>query len=200
MKGPKTLIRITGLLSICATTSVFAVCSLPNGWYLEGNIGGTTFSGQSYPSGISNSTSGKAWNVNGGYKFSPFVGGEVGYTRYAPTRITDPSLAPGTLAQVQHVTIDVAAKLMYPIQNTGVEPFAKLGLGNVHSQVNHIQPPLQGYPLNGNQNKTGLYWGAGVAYYFTPNFAANLQYAQAKGNSSTGTPSAYTAGLSFLFG
>lgn len=198
MKGHKNIFRLTAIASLFLTTSAFAVCSIPNGWYLEGNLGGTKFYGQTYPAGISTTTSGKAWNVSGGYKFNPYIGAEAGYSRYAPTRITAPSFAPGTLAQNQHVAIDAAAKLMYPIQTTGIEPFAKLGIANVQSYTNHVDPSIQGQVSTGTQNSKGLYWAAGLAYYFTPNFAANLQFAQARGNSKTGTPSAYTAGLSFL--
>ncbi len=196
----KILSPLTGILSIFATSSVLAICSVPTGWYAEGNVGGTSFYGQTYPAGISSKTSGKAWNVDGGYKFTPYVALEAGYTRYAPTRITDSALGTGTLAQIQHTTIDVATKFMYPLQTTGIEPFIKLGIGDIRSQANHVQRVIQNQINTSTQTSNGLYLAAGVAYYFTPNFAGNLQYARGRGNNNTGTPSAYTAGFTFLLG
>lgn len=200
MQGSKRIFKNSiAVLSVFLSTQALAVCSLPNGYYAEANIGGTKFYGQTLPTGFTGSTSGKAWSVFGGYKFTPFVGAEAGFTRYAPTRLQNPAIGPGNLAQIQHTTINVATKLMYPIQDSGFEPFAKIGVGNIQSYVNHIQPILVGSYNTGSQRSKGLYWAAGMAYYFTPNFGTNIQYAQARGNSNTGTPAAYTVGLNFIF-
>src|SRR5437868_3492213 len=73
-----------GIASI--TTQVFADnMSVPSGWYLEGNIGGSHLSGKSYPG--NSSTSGLAGSVDVGYKFMPYLGTEIGYTHYANTTI-----------------------------------------------------------------------------------------------------------------
>lgn len=201
MKGLKVLPHLTILSTILVSSSIFAECSAPTGYYIEGNIGGTKLYGQSYPTGVSTSSGGKAWNISGGYKFTPFVGFEGGFSRYAPTRIKIPSLATGNLAQVQHVVYDLAAKFMYPIAAVpGLEPFGKLGGAYLQTYTNHVLPAAQPFVSGGTKTAKGLYWAAGLAYYFTPNLAVNAQYAQARGNSTTGTPAEYTVGLTFLAG
>src|SRR5204863_1436046 len=86
-KSKKIVLALTGLLSAITATHSFAYPSLPFGWYIDGDIGFTTFNGKTYPGATSMKSSGKAWSGDIGYKFSKFLAIESGYTRYMTTRI-----------------------------------------------------------------------------------------------------------------
>lgn len=191
-------LAIIGTLTLSIfSLPTFAVMSVPCGWYIEANAGATKISDISYPG--SASTDGVGGNVNIGYKFMPYAAAEIGYTRYANTSIKDPS-TDTRAASDKHYSYDIAARGILPIVNSGFEAFAKLGAQRVASSVSiKNETAAQNIGItSGSTSKTGVYLGTGIQYYFTPEFAANIQWQRAKGNSSTGTLDLWSLGVSFI--
>lgn len=199
MQGSKLLKRLlAGFSLLMLTVPAFAEMSLPYGWYLEANLGSTKLTGDPYPG--STSSSGTGYNANLGYKFMPYVAAEFGYTGYANVTVTN---AAGTKAGIgKYNSYDVAAKGILPFYDSGFEAFAKLGAQRLSSRMTiQNQTAATGLGLgNGGHSTTNLYYGAGLQYYFMPEFAVNGQWMRANGNSSTGTETLLSAGLSFIFG
>jgi predicted porin len=197
VKGTKKIVlAISTIISASLAVDAFAVSSSPRGIYFDGDAGVTRAYGKTYPANTTNDTSGKGWSAMAGYKFTPWVAVESGYTRYASTRIKSNGITAG---KDNHYAVDVTSKLILPFSNSGFEAFAKLGLGWIHSQIGSIHQPTPPVAFNtGTKTSVGLYWGGGVQYYFNNNMSAHLQYAQIQGNNNTGTLGVATAGLSIL--
>jgi OOP family OmpA-OmpF porin len=191
---------VVGVASLGVLSSAFAVPPVPTGWYVEGNAGQSKSSNKNYGTGSSSSNTGFGWSGFAGFKFMPFFGAEVGYTGYNEATIKDSS---GTQAgKDNHYSYEASAKGILPVSDTGVELFAKLGIARLRSHVTTTNTTAASLISNfqtGTNTGTGLYMGVGGDYYFTPNIAANLQWARAKGNSNTGNLDLYSAGLSYIF-
>ena len=198
MQGKKLLRVVLTGCSLMLASSAFAVMSLPYGWYLETNLGSSKLSNSNYPGSVS--SSGVGYNANLGYKFMPYVGAEFGYTGYANSTIkTNAGTKAGT---VKHYSWDIAAKGILPFSDSGFEAFAKLGVQRLAANLStQNAAAAASLGLSGSSHSaTGLYYGAGVQYYFMPELAINAQWMQAKGDNSTGSSSLLSAGLSFIFG
>ncbi len=182
------------------STYALAEVSLPMGWYLEANLGASKISDVSYATGTHISTTGIAWNLNGGYKFIPYFAAEIGYTSYGNGNITLNSVNVGK-DQVQ--SYDLAAKAIVPVQDTGAEIFAKVGAARAKSHVtvtNETVLAANGTTLTtGHYNSTDLYFGLGGDYSFMPNMAINIQWNRVNGTSKTGNLDLLSLGLAYLF-
>ncbi len=185
-----------GLAVLLTASSAFASMSIPYGWYLEANAGSTNLSGKHYPGDAS--SSGLGGNANVGYKFFPYFGTEVGYSRYANTTVKAPD---GTTAATdEHYSYDLAFRGTLPIYTSGVELFAKLGIQHNNSSVtidNQTAASQVGIGSS-SHNQVNAYYGAGAQYYFIPEIAAVIQWQRAQGNSATGTLDLFSGGLSLL--
>lgn len=202
MKGFKKItMAVLGVVTLGVTGTAMAVVSIPVGWYAEGNVGASYVNSANYGNGLSNDKRGWGWNINGGYKFAPYFGVEAGYTSYATVKIK--SNGTQVAKAKNNYSVDIAAKGIFPISDTGFDVFGKLGISRVSSQVSATNAALaaaNGATINtGTNSKTGLYMGLGGEYYFTPNVAANVQWSRAKGNSTTGNLDLYSLGLSYIF-
>jgi hypothetical protein len=197
LKGLNLALLIGLLISLLFSEIAFAAFPPPQGWYIEGNTGLSTVSSKSY-NAPNVRRSGMGYNIIGGYKLTTFFSAEAGYTHYFPTRIYNGP----KIGQDTHYSYDLAAKATLPISDSSVEAFGKLGIARVHSNVQITNQSLaQGLNLNpGTKNVTGLYMALGLAYYFAPSMAVNIQWARAHGNSQTGDLNLYGAGLSYNFG
>jgi hypothetical protein len=172
--------------------------SVPNGWYLEGNAGSSHLSNKSYGAGNA-SSSGIGGNANIGYKFMPFMGLEIGYSRYQNTKIKAPD---GTKAgEDKHYSYDIAARGILPLADSGVELFAKLGAQRIVSHVSLVDNTAANQIglASSQHSSTGLYMGVGGQYYFWPELAVVAQWQRAQGSSSSGTEDLFGVGLSFIF-
>jgi hypothetical protein len=201
MQGIKFLKRAIGGFSLLLlTSSAFAETSLPYGWYLEANLGSTSLdNAPSYP-GAAVSSSGVGYNANLGYKFMPYIAAEGGYTGYANSTLKNN--AGNKAGTTKHYAWDIAAKGILPFYASGLEAFAKLGVQRL-SANDSVQNATVANPLGfstSSHSVTGLYLGAGLQYYFMPEFALVAQWARAQGNNSTGNSSLVSAGASFIFG
>lgn len=198
MFGKRILLSaISGITAFTLSASAFAVSSAPYGWYLEANGGSTSITNKSYPG--SSSESGIGGSAALGYKFMPYVAGEMGYTRYANTSITAANQTKA--AYDRHYSYDVAVRGILPAYDTGFEAFAKLGVGRASSSVS-IQNVTAANSLGmsaSSHSATGLYIAAGAQYYFTPELAVVGQWARQQGSSSTGNLDLTSIGLSFIF-
>lgn len=198
MQGKGFIARmVVGLTLLTTASSVFAVMSIPYGWYLEGNVGSTNLTNKSYPG--SAGTSGVGGNANLGYKFFPYLGAEVGYSMYASTKISD-RFSGNKAGRDKHTSYDLAIRGTLPILTSGVELFAKAGGMHATSDVavtNQAVANAIGL-VNSNSNDVGLYMGAGISYYVMPEIAFVAQWQRAKGSDSTGTLDLYTGGISLL--
>lgn len=200
MQGKRLLLAaISGLGAFAVTTLASAgTMSVPNGLYIEANAGSSHLSNKSYGGG-SASRSGLGGNANLGYKFNPFAAVEVGYTQYSNTNV---SLSNGSKAGVdKFYSYDVAAKGILPVYCTGLEAFAKLGMQHLNSRFtvkNTAAANSIGITSNNSHNTINAYYGAGVQYYFFPEFAIVAQWQRAQGNSSTGTLDLLSGGISFI--
>lgn len=191
------LTGLMGLGCVCAAEQALAVMSASDGWYLEANAGSAQSTNT--PNHGSTSTSGIGGSADIGYKFLPYVAAEIGYTQYPNSSYKNSA---GTKAATgKNYSYDIAARGILPISNSGFELFAKLGAGrlNQHYSINNQTAANQIGISNSQHSATGLYLGAGVQYYFMPEFAINTQWAQQQGNNSTGNYNLFSGGLSFIF-
>ncbi len=201
MKRIKQLALLTvGLISTTIATQSFAYFSVPTGWYVDGDYGVSKQSGKSYNT-TSNRTSGKGWSSVLGYKINPFFGLEGGYTRYADAILKNSQSI--TAAHDEHYAIDLAGKFILPITQIPLELYGKAGLSWIHAKIGKVDTNAAAVDNlvfdTSTKTSRGLYAAAGAQYYFTSNFSAHIQYAQAYGSSKTGTLALGSAGLSFLF-
>ncbi|TAK73721.1 MAG: porin family protein [Gammaproteobacteria bacterium] len=198
MQGTRPLLlAIAGLTSLFISIPAFAVMSAPYGWYLEANGGSTNMSNTSYPGNVS--TSGFGGNADLGYKFMPYFGIEIGYTRYANTIIKEPNNS-ATAANVENFSYDLAAKAILPIATSGFEAFAKGGVGRTNADVS-VSDTASANALglsDSNHSATGAYIALGGQWYFMQELAFVAQWARATGDSTTGTMDLYSLGLSFI--
>lgn len=199
MQGFKFIKKVcVGLSALALAAPAFADMSLPYGWYLEANLGSSSYSGGHLPGSVS--SSGIGYNPNIGYKFMPYVAAEVGYTGYANSTVKNGA---GTKAGIgKHYAWDIAAKGILPFYTSGFEAFGKLGVQRISSNMS-IQNAAAAAGLgltSFSHSATGLFLGVGLQYYFMPELAVVGQWQRAQGNSSTGTETLLSGGLSFIFG
>ncbi len=200
----KSIKKITFIMIGAATfglsTLAIGAVPIPTGWYLEGNLGASKISNVSYAAHTSISSTGLGWNLNGGYKFIPYFAAEVGYTSYAAGTINFNGTKVG---KDQATSYDLAGKAIMPIQETGAEVFAKLGVARAKAQVTATNAALlaaNGETLStGNHRSTNLYFGVGGDYSFMPNVAMNVQWNRVDGNNSTGHLDLFSLGAAYLF-
>ena len=178
--------------------SSYAICSVPAGWYVEGNVGWSHLSDVNFPNS-SFSKDGFAGNANLGYKFNPYFGMELGGTYYATSDI---KFAGETIAHNHLYGFDLAGKGILPFSDTGFELFAKLGVSRVTSSVTiqSADRDLAAFAGVGSSKRShvGLYTGLGGQYYLMPEIALVVQWQRAWGGGNVGVLDLYTAGLSFI--
>lgn len=195
MKG-KTWLALLALIAMSHTGSVLAAMSLANGWYLDGNVGTTNLNNKNYPT--KDKTHGWGLNVDLGYKFMPFMGMELGYTRFAETVLRDNF--DNKVGTDKHDTYHAVLKGILPIGISGFELFAKLG---PHRLLSKVQLKSGAAPIVGlvpkRASTINLYMALGAQYYFLPELSVVGQWARARGNAKTGTLDLYSVGLNFIF-
>jgi hypothetical protein len=199
VNGIKLFVLGCASIAIGAVNGVLhAAKPLPSGWYIEGNLGkSSTY--KILPGRVKDT--GFGWNINGGYKFTQYVAVDVGVTHYAEARIQN---SVGTnVSTDSRLSYDIAGKFMLPIASTGLEVFAKAGVGRIHSYNtlrNQSAAQLNGLTFNtGAHSATGAYFGAGADYAILTNVQTNLQWMRASGSRATGRADLYSAGLSYIF-
>lgn len=197
MQGKKIVISgVLGSALFLIAGPALAVMSVPYGWYIEGNVGSSHLSDESYPG--SSSSSGIGGSANLGYKFMPYFGLEVNYTQYNNTTIKDDTDTKA--ATDKHYSYGIAGRGIVPIAASGLEAFARVGVQRITSSIS-IDDSTAANNLgisSSNHSYTSYLIGAGAQYYFMPELAVVGQWARANGNSSTGTEDLLSIGLSFI--
>jgi hypothetical protein len=189
-----------GIAAISLPILAVGEMELPMGWYLEGNMGRSKISGVSYAPATTLNANGVGWNITAGYKFIPYFAAEFGYTSYANAMIK----SMGTqIARDRTQAYDIAGKAILPMQDNGLDIFAKLGAARAKSRATVTNPTAAANNNvninNSNSSSTALYLGAGGDYFFTPNIASNIQWTRVNGNSRTGDLDLFSIGVSYLF-
>lgn len=216
---------INGFFRACSiimlSTPVLAAQSVTTAWYVEGNVGGTTqpknitIYGNAVDIGVPRKM---GYNADVGYKLSQYFAVELGFTNYSPPNVYE-FLSDGNdndingyykIGNMNNAAYDIAGKFIFPVYDTGLEVFGKLGVsylmstfskGNVIDIYGDNDEWGEGFiTIPQSHYATGLYYGAGFAYYFEPEWGVNIQYAQANGTSSTGSYGLISGGVTALFG
>jgi opacity protein-like surface antigen len=196
MKQTKSLF-LTGAILLCCAVPALAEFSAPHGWYLEGNLGEAKVYNLNLPGTVKNS--GFGVNVSAGLKISPYVAGEIGYTNYASTIVKNSTGQ--QVATDKHYSYDAAARVIMPAGATGAEFFVKVGWAGLNTDLsinNNVPLDNMTFKNPGTNNTSGIYLGAGVDYTITPHILVNIQWAEARGNSTTGNLNLFSGGLSYI--
>lgn len=195
--GKKRVAILSGLAAACITSQAIAMMSVPIGWYIEANVGSATLSDANFPG--KSSSSGIGGNADIGYKFMPYLAGEIGYSQYPNTLVRN--FSGQKAGTVKYYSYDLAARGILPIVDSGVELFAKIGVSRLSANASVQHPNIAAGIGFGhtNHSDTNLYLAIGIQYYFMPEFAINAQWARAKGNSATGSMELLSGGFSFIF-
>ena len=187
-------------LSFLGSTSIFAVSTLPCGWYLEGSYGVTTVSNENYSGITSEDNNGQGWNLSAGYKFMKFLAIDAGYTSYDATRLKNS--VGTTVAQVQHYSINGAVKGILPLWTTGVELYAKAGVAYLNSSVGNVDDAAAAVDSlvidSDTKTSTGPFAGLGISYALAPEISVLLQGTRAFGSSSTGQMNLISLGFNWI--
>ena len=187
-------------LAMLTTSAAFAFQPYPCAWYLELNYGTSKASGielENTNESDGSGGNGPGWSVNGGYKFTPNIAAEIGYTNYARTSLGDNDNGQAT-AKVDHYSIEGAAKGIWPIlPKVGIDIFGKLGVAWIHSSVDNLSDDDDD---ENTKTSAGVYVGGGVEYALAHELLLNVQWERAYGNSSTGRLDLLSAGIAWLIG
>ncbi len=197
MQGTRFGLALFSAVAALAISPAYAIMSAPDGWYAEGNVGKANIANDTLPG--SHSQTGVSGNLNVGYKFMPFFGMEIGYSRFASMTIKD---GEGNKAgDASFYSYDLAGKGIVPIVDSGFELFAKVGVNrmNQHISINDNNVAASIGLTRTQHSNTNYYLGLGAQYYFIPEMAGVLQWQHSEGNSSTGDADFYSVGLSFIF-
>lgn len=222
MKGVRLLLAaIGGFVALSTTTPSFAFAdtdsclspgggdcwatlgpggciSIPWGWYIDFSVGITRLEGANHNSNINSGVN--TGNINLGYKFMPYFGIELGYIQLADITIKTPSGV--NVATSKNRSLDLAVKAILPLGS--FEAFAKIGIGVLQTHnVSNNSSVVSPVPF-GTRNRTGMFVGLGVQYYFTPNLAAQILWLRPNSsnnnNNGNGIFNLYLAGVSFIYG
>lgn len=179
----------------------FAVNSYPCGLYFEINYGASEVNDKTYPANYEiEDNNGPGWNVNAGYKFLPFLGVDLGYTRYDDTELEiEEEDGSEVDAADHHYSVNLALKGILPFLNTGVELFGKVGAAWAYSEVDIDDDASDDNDSNSNSH-VGLYVGAGADYVIAHELSVNVQWMRAYGGDEVGTLNLLSAGINILWG
>ncbi|MBA3662220.1 MAG: outer membrane beta-barrel protein [Gammaproteobacteria bacterium] len=156
-------------------------------WYVGGNIGVAHLHDRANPfSDDSVDENGPGGSVVGGYQINSIIGAEIGYTGYTNSR----EYAGSTLiAKTEHYAVHLAATARYPLFD-GWSALGKLGVAYSYAQKMAIATGSAASSSTGN-----LYWGLGLDYSVTPTIDFIAQFAEARGNRSTGSSDLWSLGV-----
>lgn len=175
------------------TASAYAVESVPFGTYVEVNLGTSSTNDLKLPATTSMTSSGTGYNLIVGYKIMPFFAAEAGWTRFATANIKNS--AGVVVAKDSHYSYQLAARAILPIEDSGFELFAKLGITRLVTNLTVNDNAGSLAFNNGPHNAAGVYMGVGASYAFTPSAEGNIQWSRAKGSNLSGSLDLYSIGV-----
>lgn len=163
--------------------AALAVESKESGLYLNGNLGYGKVNEDVTGSTESDNT-GFASNINFGYKLNRNLALEAGFSKYP-----DESFGSG-IEGSENYSVELDAKLILPIQQSGFELFGKLGAAAVHHK---LEGPVTDA---GTHTEPAAYVGAGASYSFTEKNAIVVQATATSENDPV--PAMYLTTVGFM--
>lgn len=163
------------------------------------NIKNTDISNESMglipASAVSVNSKGLAGRIFGGYQFNQYLSAELGYSRYAKTKI---NVAPfGNVVNVDMNIVDVVGKGLYTFEGTGFGIYGKAGIAYVNAKVSS---PVAGIKSE-TTNAVRPTFGVGAQYEITSNVVADVSWTRVqKGGKLDKSTDFYGVGLSYNFG
>jgi len=118
--------------------------------------------------GVSITDNATAFQLAAGYRYTPYVGAEIGYTNLGKASISGDGLTVSSKPQSIHLAVT---------GNWDVGPqFAVTGkLGLAHNRTK-LEASAGGLSESDTESKNSLFFGVGVAYTFAPNAAVIVDY------------------------
>jgi OOP family OmpA-OmpF porin len=145
--------------------------------------------------GLSVTESDTAFQIAGGYRFTPNVGAEIGYTHLGTASISAQGMSASSKPQSLHVAVTGAWNLTPEFAITG-----KLGAARTHTK---LEASDAGSSESDTEKRTSLMYGVGVSYAFTPKIALIAEYQDfgkiAKGDGADLKAHVVSAGVRFSF-
>lgn len=126
--------------------------------------------------------SGLAANVNVGYMFVPFVGAEMGYTRYPKVDFQ----GGGSDVDTSYNGYHFAFKGVVPLPMLLLEPYV---YGKVGTSINH----MSSFSNFSSETSAELFWAGGVGVVLLDTVYSELGYAKVQAGDDV--PSAYMASI-----
>jgi OOP family OmpA-OmpF porin len=118
--------------------------------------------------GISVTDSDTAFQIAGGYRFTPNVGVEAGYTNFGTGSISGNGVTVSSKPQSAHVAVTGAWNFTPEFAITG-----KLGAAHTRTKA---EVRFNGESESTKDTHTSLMYGVGVSYAFTPKIALIAEY------------------------
>lgn len=118
--------------------------------------------------GISLTDSDTAFQIAGGYRFTPNFGAEIGYTHFGTASASGNGASVSTKPQSVHVAATGAWNVTPEFAITG-----KLGAARTRTKG---EASFGGMSDSGTEKRTSLMYGVGVSYAFTPKIALIAEY------------------------
>lgn len=199
--NPRIVVLSIGYILSIFTTTAMASLGLERGWYVEGNVGYANINNTDFGNNTKIDSSNWGYNLNVGYKFIPYFALELGYTRYSTSDIDFNNTM---VAKYTPNAWDLTTKAILPIQNSGFNLYAKLGVARISAKMSiYDQNVINANHLNiteGTTDATGLYYGVGGEYFMWPSTAIHVAWVEAIGTSETGNMALTSIGISHIFG
>ncbi|MCK4608530.1 MAG: outer membrane beta-barrel protein [Gammaproteobacteria bacterium] len=173
---------------LALSSSVFAAMPLAKGLYVGANAGYSkvdeTVSGSHKQN---NGNFGASANV--GYKFSPYLGVELGYTQYANEEFDY------NINGKDNFAVDLALKGILPLGNTGLSIFAKAGAAAVHHT---LEDGIVKVSNAGNHFEPAIYGGVGASFAITQNLAINGEATGTTKNGNVPAMYLFSGGVTYI--
>lgn len=188
-------------LALLASTMSYANINAAQGFYIGGDLTGTSYhtpSESSLDSSVSSYGTPVASYIRpyAGYRFNDYVAAEVAYDDVAADSEPVPNIFGA--GHFRLYGADATAKLIYPMDN-GFSVLGKAGLAYMHQSTYNVIGTNTMPNIDRTCNAILPVIGAGASYNFDQHFATNLNFTYILSNSTIGPISMLGLGLSYTF-
>ena len=154
--------------------SVMTSVTFAGPYYLGTDLGysNTHYNGDAL--GANDDTTGFGARLFGGYQFSEYFASELGWTHFAAAK-------GNRVSSLYEHAYDLSVVGHYPLRDSGLSIFAKLGLAYIQAEKNYVG---QGHTYANLIRPT---YGVGVASALTPHWSVDMQLSRIQGKSSAYT-------------
>ncbi len=174
--------------AVLATLSSATLAAAP-GFYVGGQLG---WSKADYEQ--ADDKTGLGGRLNAGYQFDQNWSAELGYTRYANSKIKNARYDHKSIGDVtlKNNAIDIVAKGTLPLDN-GFNLFAKAGLA-------YIKVKADAAVAFEDENKWRPTYGIGAGYDFNQNVTADISWMRVQNGGVIPNLDVVSAGIGYHFG